>query len=68
MQLFIDTANIEQIGTAYSWGILDGVTTNPTHIAATGRGFDEVLEEIFHARGRAHQRGDRQPEIGGDCG
>ncbi len=47
MQLFIDTANIEQIGTAYSWGILDGVTTNPTHIAATGRGFDEVLEEIF---------------------
>lgn len=47
MQLFIDTANIEQIRTAYSWGILDGVTTNPTHIAATGRGFDDVLHEIF---------------------
>ena len=47
MQLFIDTANIEQIRTAYSWGILDGVTTNPTHIAASGRGFDEVLDEIF---------------------
>jgi len=47
MQLFIDTANIEQIRTAYSWGILDGVTTNPTHIAATGRGFDDVLDEIF---------------------
>jgi transaldolase len=47
MQLFIDTANIEQIRTANSWGILDGVTTNPTHIAATGRGFDDVLEEIF---------------------
>jgi transaldolase len=47
MQLFIDTANIEQIKTANSWGILDGVTTNPTHIAATGRGFDEVLDEIF---------------------
>jgi len=47
MQLFIDTANIDQIRTAYSWGILDGVTTNPTHIAASGRGFDEVLDEIF---------------------
>lgn len=47
MQLFIDTANIEQIRMANSWGILDGVTTNPTHIAATGRGFDEVLDEIF---------------------
>ena len=47
MQLFIDTANIEQIRTAYSWGILDGVTTNPTHIAASARGFDEVLDEIF---------------------
>lgn len=47
MQLFIDTANIDQIRTVASWGILDGVTTNPTHIAATGRGFDEVLEEIF---------------------
>lgn len=47
MQLFIDTANIEQIRTAYSWGILDGVTTNPTHIAATGRDFDAVLDEIF---------------------
>jgi len=47
MQLFIDTANIEQIRTAYSWGILDGVTTNPTHIAATGKNFDDVLDEIF---------------------
>jgi len=47
MQLFIDTANIDQIREAWSWGIIDGVTTNPTHIAATGRGFDEVLAEIF---------------------
>ena len=47
MQLFIDTANIDQIRTAWSWGIIDGVTTNPTHIAATGRDFDEVLAEIF---------------------
>ena len=47
MKLFVDTANIEQIRTAWSWGILDGVTTNPTHIAATGREFDDVLREIF---------------------
>lgn len=47
MQLFIDTANVEEIREAWSWGIIDGVTTNPTHIASTGRDFDSVLEEIF---------------------
>jgi transaldolase len=47
MQLFIDTANVHEIRTAASWGILDGVTTNPTHIAATGRPFEEVLSEIL---------------------
>jgi transaldolase len=47
MQLFIDTANVNEIRTAWSWGILDGVTTNPTHIAKSGRDFDEVLHEIF---------------------
>lgn len=47
MQLFIDTANVEEIRTAASWGILDGVTTNPTHIAKSGRSFEEVLQEIF---------------------
>jgi transaldolase len=33
MKLFIDTANIEEIRTASSWGILEGVTTNPALIA-----------------------------------
>src|SRR5215472_13030734 len=47
MQLFIDTANVDEIRTAASWGLLDGVTTNPTHIAKSGRSFEEVLEEIF---------------------
>ncbi|HWB87554.1 MAG TPA: fructose-6-phosphate aldolase [Bryobacteraceae bacterium] len=47
MQLFIDTADIAEIREAASWGILDGVTTNPTHIAKTGRVFEEVLHEIF---------------------
>src|SRR5579883_2108971 len=47
MQLFLDTAKVDEIRKAASWGILDGVTTNPTHIAAAGRPFEEVLTEIF---------------------
>jgi transaldolase len=47
MQLFIDTAKVDEIRTAADWGILDGVTTNPTHIASTGRPFEDVLREIF---------------------
>lgn len=49
MKLFIDTADIAQIREAYSWGIVDGVTTNPTHIANSGKPFDDVLQEIFDA-------------------
>ena len=33
MKFFIDTANIEQIREARDWGILDGVTTNPTLVS-----------------------------------
>ena len=47
MKLFIDTADVAQIRQAWGWGIIDGVTTNPTHIANSGRPFDEVLQEIF---------------------
>jgi len=46
MKLFIDTANIEEIKEAASWGILDGVTTNPSLIAKEGRDFQEVIKEI----------------------
>ena len=46
MRFFIDTAKVEEIREAASWGVLDGVTTNPSHIAATGRRFGEVVEEI----------------------
>jgi transaldolase len=46
MKLFIDTAMIDEIKEAWSWGILDGVTTNPTHVAASGKKFHEVIEEI----------------------
>jgi len=46
MKIFLDTANIEHIREANSWGIIDGVTTNPSLIAREGRNFREVVEEI----------------------
>lgn len=46
MKIFIDTANIEEIKRANEWGLLDGVTTNPTLIAKEKRDFKELLREI----------------------
>ena len=46
MKLFIDTADVAQIREASAWGIVDGVTTNPTHVAKTGRRPAEVYREI----------------------
>lgn len=46
MKFFLDTANVSEIRDAASWGVLDGVTTNPTLIAREGRGFIEILKEI----------------------
>jgi len=46
MQLFIDTANLDEIREVHSWGILSGVTTNPSLIAKEGRDFIEVIHEI----------------------
>lgn len=46
MQIFIDTANTEEIREAASWGILSGVTTNPSLIAKEGRDFKTVVKEI----------------------
>ena len=46
MKLFIDTADVGEIREAASWGILDGVTTNPSLVAKTGRDFETVLHEI----------------------
>jgi transaldolase len=47
MKIFLDTAEIEEIRTAASWGVLDGVTTNPSLFAkTTGKTYDEVLTEI----------------------
>ena len=46
MEFFADTASIEEIRTAQSWGILDGVTTNPTHVAKEGREHKSLILEI----------------------
>lgn len=46
MKFFIDTANVAEIRAAAHMGILDGVTTNPTLVAQTGRPFKEVILEI----------------------
>ena len=46
MKIFIDSADTKQIREAWSWGIIDGVTTNPSHVAKTGRKHLEVYREI----------------------
>ena len=46
MKIFLDTANIDEIKEGASWGIVDGVTTNPSLIAREGRDFKEVVKEI----------------------
>lgn len=47
MKLFIDTADVSQVREAWDWGIIDGVTTNPSHIAKTGRKPSEVYRELI---------------------
>jgi len=46
MQFFIDSADIGEIKKALALGLCDGVTTNPSLVAKTGRAFDDVLREI----------------------
>jgi transaldolase len=46
MKIFLDTANVKEIREAHSWGILDGVTTNPSLVAKEGKDFYEVVKEI----------------------
>ncbi len=46
MKLFIDTADVAQIKETYAWGIIDGVTTNPSHVAKTGRPAAAVYRDI----------------------
>ncbi|MBE3577161.1 MAG: fructose-6-phosphate aldolase [Limnochordales bacterium] len=46
MQIYVDTANVNEIREAASWGVLAGVTTNPSLVAKEGRSFRQVIEEI----------------------
>ena len=47
MKIFVDTADLDEIRELASWGVIDGVTTNPTLIARSGRSFKEIVDEIF---------------------
>lgn len=46
MKLFIDSANLEEVKIAADWGIINGVTTNPTLIAKEGKKFKKTILEI----------------------
>jgi len=46
MKFFLDTANTEEIKTGASYGIIDGVTTNPSLMAKTGKTMDQAIHEI----------------------
>jgi transaldolase len=46
MKIFLDTADVAQIREALRWGVVDGVTTNPTHVAKTGADPRKLYPEI----------------------
>ena len=48
MKIFMDTANVDEIRELSEWGIVYGVTTNPSLIAKAGRCQEEVIKEICH--------------------
>ena len=46
MKFFLDTANLNEIREANSWGVLDGITTNPSLVQKEGKNFYHLVEEI----------------------
>ena len=46
MRIFVDTANLEEIRRANAWGVVDGVTTNPSLIAKEGQDFKQTVITI----------------------
>ncbi len=46
MKFFLDTANLDEIREANDWGIVDGVTTNPSHVSKEDMPFHQLIEEI----------------------
>ncbi len=55
MQIFIDSADIEEIRDAAAMGVIDGVTTNPSLVAKTGRPFKELVD-IYEVVRRTNPR------------
>ncbi|MFP3903206.1 MAG: fructose-6-phosphate aldolase [Armatimonadota bacterium] len=51
MKFFVDTANIGEIKEADSWGVVDGVTTNPTLVAREGNDFETQIRKICEIMG-----------------
>jgi transaldolase len=49
MKLFLDTGDVEEVRRAAGWGVIDGVTTNPSLIAKAGKGFRETVLAICDA-------------------
>ena len=47
MKFFLDTADINEIKAAVEMGLVDGITTNPSLVAQTGKDFDTCMKEIF---------------------
>lgn len=46
MKIFIDTADVAEVREVQSWGIVDGVTTNPSLVGKSGRSLESVINEI----------------------
>lgn len=46
MKIFLDTANIQEIKKGMEWGIIDGVTTNPTLVSKENAVFKDRIKEI----------------------
>ncbi|MFW6161055.1 MAG: transaldolase family protein, partial [Acidobacteriota bacterium] len=46
MKIFLDTANLDQIKKTTEWGLVDGVTTNPTLVSKEKTPFKELIREI----------------------
>ncbi|RPH55869.1 fructose-6-phosphate aldolase, partial [bacterium] len=46
MQFFLDTAEMKEIETGLEWGLVDGITTNPSLIAKAGRPYLQTVKEI----------------------
>jgi len=46
MKIFLDTADVDEIAVVARWGVLDGVTTNPTLFSKVGGPYDDVLRRI----------------------